>query len=117
MAKAVTGMNQVMRRNTLSETHRHDVAVGIAWKNVVIVRIRWQWITLPVALVVFALIFLTTTIWRNSKEKSIGVWKTSALAILFNGLGEDVQSFMGSGHEQGYVRARAREMKVQLEDD
>ena len=114
---AVAGMNQVMRRNTLSATYRHDVAVGLAWKNVVIVRIRWQWITLPAALVIFALVFLATTIWRNSKEKSIGVWKTSALAVLFNGLGDDVQGHVGSTEKQSQVRAQARDLKVHLADD
>lgn len=42
MTMAVTGINQVMRRNTLSATSRYDLAVGLAWKNVVIVRLRWQ---------------------------------------------------------------------------
>ena len=117
MAQAVAGMNQVMRRNTLSATYRHDVAVGLAWKTVVIVSIRWQWITLPAALVLFALVFLATTIWKNSKQESIGIWKTSALAILFNGLGEDVQEHVGSVDKRSHVRAKARDMKVHLEDE
>jgi hypothetical protein len=117
MADAVTAMNQVVRKNTLSATYRHDVSVGRAFKNVVIVHVRWQWITLPAALLLFALIFLISTIWRASKEPSIGVWKTSALAVLFNGPGDDVQGFVGSGKKQGYVRTKARDMEVQLGDD
>lgn len=117
MAAAVTAMNQVMRRNALSATYRHDVSVGQAFKTVVIVHVRWQWITLPVTLLSFALIFLVATIWRASKEESIGVWKTSALAVLFNGPGDDVQGFVGSGKKRGYVRTKARDMEVQLGDD
>ncbi|KIW04791.1 uncharacterized protein PV09_03978 [Verruconis gallopava] len=119
MAQAITVMNQVVRRNTLSSTGTHDVSVGVATRAVTIVDIRWQWITLPVALLVFALIFLITTMWRSSKDKEqIGIWKTSALAILFNGLGEDVQGFVGPGNKsQGYVRRKARDIKVQLDDD
>jgi hypothetical protein len=81
------------------------------------VRIRWQWITLPATLVVFALVFLVTTIWKNSKERSIGVWKTSALAILFNGLGEDVQGAVSAADKQSDVRTKARGMQVKLEED
>jgi hypothetical protein len=119
MAELVLVMNQVIRRNTLSSSHRQDVSVGLAYKTVIIVDIRWEWITLPVALLVFSLIFLVTTIWRSSKDKeNIGIWKTSALAILVNGLGEDVQGFVGAGNKkQGYVRRKAKDLKVQLDDD
>jgi hypothetical protein len=119
LAQAVKVMNQVIRRNTLSASHRHDVAVGLAYKTVVLVDIRWQWITLPVALLLFSLVFLATTMWRSSKDReAIGIWKTSALAILVNGLGDDVQSFVGPGSKkQGYVRRKAKDIKVQLDDD
>jgi len=119
MAGAVTAMNQVVRRNNLSMRDRHDVSVGQAWKYIVLVEIRWVWITLPAALLLFSLIFLIATVMRASKEEDkIGIWKTSALAILFNGLGEDVQNRVGSGsNRMGYTRSRARELKVQLDDD
>lgn len=119
MASAVLAMNSVLRRNTLSRSHREDIAQGQSFKNVVYVDVRWQWITLPAALLVFALVFLLATMYRSSKDKEqIGVWKSSALAILFNGLGEDVQGFVGPGNKkQGYVRRKARDIKVQLDDD
>ena len=119
MSEALTVMNQVVRRNTLSQRHRHDVAVGQSFRYVVLVNIRWQWITLPALLLLFALLFLLATVWRSSKDKQqIGVWKTSALAILFNGLGEDVQGFVGAGNKRmGYTREKAKDIKVQLEDD
>jgi hypothetical protein len=119
LAEAVLAMNQVARHNTLSRTRRHDVAVGVAYRNVVYVDVRWEWITLPVALLVFALFFLLATMYRSSKDKDqIGVWKTSALAVLFNGLGEEVQDYVGHGNKkQGYNRRKARDIKVQLDED
>lgn len=119
MADAVLAMNQMLRRNTFSVAKRHDVCVGNAFKNIVFVDVRWQWITLPAALLLFALVFLVATIYKSSKDREqIGVWKTSALAILFNGLGDDVQGFVGPGNKrQGYVRRKARDIKVQLDDD
>jgi len=119
MAEAVTVMNQILRRNILSSRHRQDVAVGKAFKEVVIVNIRWQWISLPAILLLFSLLFLIATVVRSSKdEENIGIFKTSALAILFNGLGDDVQAQVGSGNNRmGYTREKARDIKVKLDDD
>jgi hypothetical protein len=119
MAKALAGMNQVIRRNPVSRRGRHDVAVGKAYKYVVLVQIRWKWLSLPLILLVFSLIFLIATVVRSTKDQdNIGIFKTSALAILFNGLGEDVQERVGSGNNRmGLTRERARDMKVHLEDD
>lgn len=119
MAEAVTVMNQVVRRNSLSQRGRSDVAVGQAWQYVVLVKIRWQWLSLPLLLLVFSLMFLVATVVRSTKDQdNIGIFKTSALAILFNGLGEDVQDHVGSGsNKMGYTRERAKDMKVKLDDE
>jgi len=119
MAQAVMTANSVIRRNILSMRKQHDVAVGTTWQRLVLVHIRWEWITLPVALLVFSLFFLSSTMWKSSKDKQqIGIWKTSALAILFNGLGEDVQTFVGAGNKKmGYTREKAKDIQVHLDDD
>jgi hypothetical protein len=119
MAEAVTVMNQVVRRNTISISKTHNVSVGKAFQQVVLVKIRWVWISLPVILLMFSLLFLIATVVRSSKtEDQIGIWKTSALAILFNGLGEDVQYHVGAGNNpQGYMRSKANDIKVKLDDD
>jgi hypothetical protein len=119
IGQQVAMMNQVVRSNTNSASQRHDVAVGRAYKHTVIVHIRWVWITLPATLLLVSLIFLGTTVVRSSKEQdNVGIWKTSALAILFNGLGEDIQYHVGSGnHGMGYQRSKAKEIKVHLDED
>jgi hypothetical protein len=119
MAREVAVLNEVIRRNTNSASGTHNVSVGKAFKYVILVHIRWQWITLPAALLLFSLIFLIATVVRSSKEHDkVGIWKTSALAILFNGIGEDVQDRVGGGsHGMGYQRSKAKEMKVQLDND
>jgi hypothetical protein len=119
MAEAVTVMNQVLRRNTLSQRHRHDVAVGHAMRYVVLVEIKWVWLSLPIILLLLSLMFLVATVVRSTQEEDkIGIFKTSVLAVLFNGLGEDVQAQAGGGHNRmGYTRSQARDMKVHLDDD
>lgn len=118
MSQAITGMNQVIRRNAVSQTNSQAVAVGQAFKYVVLVQIRWKWLSLPLLLLMFSFLFLVTTIVRSTKDQDqIGIFKTSALAILFNGLGEDVQERVGAGNRTGINRERARDMKVHLDDD
>jgi hypothetical protein len=116
MSQTVAVMNQIVRRNAKSQSGLYDNAGGTAYKQVVLVRIRWQWITLPAALLVFALVFLLVTIFHSTRDtEQIGIWKTSALAILFNGIGEDVERYVGEGKkEMGYTRQKAHDLKVQL---
>jgi len=115
---AINTMNQIARRNPNSASGTHNVAEGTAFKTVVLVDIRWVWISLPVILLLFSLMFLVATVIRSKKaEDHIGIWKTSALAILFNGPGEDVQNHVGTSSKMGYTRAKAKELKVQLGDD
>jgi hypothetical protein len=84
----------------------------------VLVQINWRFLSLPIILLVLSLLFLIATAVRSEKEKDkIGIFKTSALAILFNGLGDDVQAQYGGGQRMGETRARARDIKVKLEDD
>jgi hypothetical protein len=47
MAEAVTVMNQILRRSVLSQSHTHNVAVGKAWKYVVLVQINWVCVSVP----------------------------------------------------------------------
>ncbi|KAE9978789.1 hypothetical protein EG328_001245 [Venturia inaequalis] len=119
MGKAVMAMNQVIRRNPVSQAQRHDVAVGKAYAYVVLVEIRWKWLSLPLILLIFSFMFLVATVVRSTKDQdNVGIFKTSALAILFNGLGEDVQERVGTGaNRMGYARERARDMKVRLDDE
>lgn len=120
MTNVVTVMNQVLRRNSLSVGERNDAAVGKAYIYQVLVEIRWKWLSLPLILLMFSLMFLIATVVRSSRDQeNIGIFKTSALAILFNGLGDDVQERVGYGgvNRMGYARERAKDMKVHLDDD
>ncbi|KAF7714310.1 Uncharacterized protein PECH_000438 [Penicillium ucsense] len=50
------------------------------------VQVRWVWLILPGALVVFSLLFLVTTIVRTRNQH---VWKSSPLVLLFSDLTVD----------------------------
>jgi hypothetical protein len=83
----------------------------------VLIKIHWVWISLPIILLIFSLMFLIATAVKSTREEDqIGIFKTSALAILVNGLGEDVQKQFGGNSRMGITRSRAKDVKVQLDE-
>ncbi|KAF2101109.1 hypothetical protein NA57DRAFT_36112 [Rhizodiscina lignyota] len=92
-----------------------NLQVGTAWEQVVFINVRWIWMVLPFTLLLFSLLFLLATIFKSEDEKGdIGIWKTSALAVLLNGLRGDVQRQMGDSHEMGEARKNAEDVRVKL---
>jgi hypothetical protein len=53
---------------------------------------------------------------EGRRDTNIGISKTSALAVLFNGPGDDVRDFVGDEKKAGKVREKAKGMEVQLVD-
>jgi hypothetical protein len=121
VSELVSGMAQAMsvalRRTAQSFTTVIPQWTGDAWEQQTRVHIRWPWIILPAALLIFSFLFLAVTIMRSEKDdKKIGIWKSSALAVLFNGLGEDVQDFVGTRTNLGHAREKAKQLHVQLDE-
>jgi len=115
MSRAFTTM---VRKTRNFDTDKVDNVNGKTWQPIVKVKIRWRWIILPVVLLMFSLIFLLATVIRSTKQDAkVGIWKTSALAVLFNGLGEDVQETVGNTTSRGYARSKAKDLKVKLEEE
>jgi hypothetical protein len=105
-------------RNTPSRNGSFDMVQGESWDMRIHVQTRWPWIILPLALLGLSLIFLVWTVVKSSREcQEVGIWKTSAIAILFNGLGDDVQKTFGSNCRMGQARIKARELRVKLVPD
>jgi hypothetical protein len=110
-------MSVSLRRTAIGFTSEIPQWQGDAWEQETRVHIRWAWFILPACLLLFSFLFLAVTIVRSEKgEKKIGIWKSSALAVLFNGLGEDVQDSVGTLTNLGEARARARRIHVHLDE-
>lgn len=111
-------MSVSLRRTAQGFTTNIPQWQGDAWEQENRVHIRWPWIVLPAALLIFSFLFLAVTIMRSEKDdKKIGIWKSSALAVLFNGLGDDVQDYVGTRTNRGHQIAKARQIHVQLDGD
>ncbi|KAF2403483.1 hypothetical protein EJ06DRAFT_471848 [Trichodelitschia bisporula] len=102
-------------RNTREGEGDVEMVLGIAWEEKTFISFRWVWFIMPVALLFFSLIFLVATVIRSSRdEPDVGILKTSTIAVLFNGLGKDVQEEVRPNCPISEVKARARELKVTL---
>lgn len=62
--------------------------VGKQHDTVIYITVRWWWLTLPVALELFAAILLLSTVTSATTNK-VAIWKSSALAVLFHGITEE----------------------------
>lgn len=108
----------VVIRNSQSSGKDVRFATGTAWKQDTLVQIRWGWIILPVAVLALSLTFLVGTVVVSSREREeVGIWKTSVIAVLFNGLGDEVQASVGSNCSMGKARRTARQLNVRLVPD
>jgi hypothetical protein len=110
-------MSTSLRRSTVGFSTEIPQWAGAAWDQQTRVRIRWGWIILPTCLLAFSFLFLAVTIALSEGEdkKKIGVWKSSVLAVLFNGLGEDVREHVGGAADMAEAREKARHLQVQLD--
>ncbi|KAF1974851.1 hypothetical protein BU23DRAFT_460234, partial [Bimuria novae-zelandiae CBS 107.79] len=89
-----------------------EMIPGPASDLVSVVEVRWEWLSLPLALLIFSFLFLVATIIRSSMAQDVGVWKTSAIATLLYGLPDDVREKVTSAKDQGTPRANAKRTKV-----
>jgi hypothetical protein len=111
LAKVMT----IVMRNTPSQNNTLQQANGVAWEQRTFVKTRWLWLILPLTLLTFSLIFLMATVAKSSREESqVGIWKTSIIAVLFNGLGEEVQKKVAPNCRMGEARDVARQLRVRL---
>ncbi|KAF1964139.1 hypothetical protein BU23DRAFT_493657, partial [Bimuria novae-zelandiae CBS 107.79] len=79
MERLATVMTNTIRQSS------GDAAIGKSFSVETYIGVRWVWLSLPVGLLVLALIFLAGTVIRTSMENDrVGVWKNSAIATLLS---------------------------------
>jgi hypothetical protein len=117
MENLATAMSVEVRNFQDSGVNVHQ-APGIAWKQDTLVQVRWAWISLPIAVLALSLVFLVSTVVISSRDRGeVGIWKTSIIAVLFNGLGDEVQQSIPPNCSMTETREKARHMKVKLMPD
>jgi hypothetical protein len=114
MARLAKGLTDSMRSSDQQEWVNGDV-FGVE----TFVHVRWEWLSLPVGLLVFTLLFLLGTIIKSSLVKEhVGVWKTSAIATLLYGLPDEMQKKITASapdDAKRTPRTKAKELKVRMQ--
>jgi hypothetical protein len=102
--------------NVMRSSSSKLMTPGEAYNKENYVSVRWEWITLPIGLLLIALIFFAATVTKSASERDrVGVWKTSAYATLLYGLPDDMQEKITRSGSTGTPRAKAKELKVKLQ--
>ncbi|KAE9981079.1 hypothetical protein EG328_011876 [Venturia inaequalis] len=108
----------VVLRNAANSTSEFQWVRGTAWNEQTFIHIRWAWAIWPILLLALSLVFLIMTVAKSSREENVvRIWKNSAIAILFNGPGEEVKKSVEANARLGKARAKARTLWVRLFPD
>lgn len=105
-----------MTNNLRTKIQGTEPVIGPAWGTQTFVRIRWVWISLPVFLLLATLAFVVGTIVKSSRQQ-VGIWKTSALAMLLHGLAGGARHKLDPEASASEVEAAARKIHVTLSPD
>lgn len=113
MERMANGLTNVMR-----SSDQHEWVQGEVFSVQTFVHVRWQWLSLPLGLLTFTLLFLLGTVIKSSFVKEhVGVWKTSAIATLLYGLPDEMQKKIiapAPDDASRTPRSKAKEIKVKM---
>lgn len=110
MERLATAMTNVVRSSPNT-----DMLAGSAFSMETYVAVRWEWLTLPLGLLLLSLVFLAATIFKSSLEKDqVGILKNSAILTLLYGLPDEMKGKLTRSMSTGTPRAKAKEFKVKL---
>ncbi|KAJ9608361.1 hypothetical protein H2200_007349 [Cladophialophora chaetospira] len=86
---------------------------GSLGQSLTILKVRWEWITLPIFLIVVSIIFFLGSIWET-KHLGIPIWKSSVLPVLCHGLEDPVRKGMERSNATSEMDEAAKAVKVRL---
>jgi hypothetical protein len=112
LERLATSMTNVLRTHS-----SHEFVQGRAYSLTTFIAIHWAWLTFPLALLLFSLLFLAATIIKTSKtvDGGIGLWKTSAMPTLLYSLPKDTQEAVASqGRWNKSSDANSEKIKIRL---
>ena len=88
-----------------------DKAHGKMYRTVTHVWVKWEWLILPIVLVIGSFLLLIMSIIASQRHHIL-IWKSDILAVLFHGVPPKDQTI--STHRSTDLKAAAEQMKVQL---
>ena len=109
----IKNMTRTITNNIRMNSHSSEFFMGSGGMETYI-KVRWEWIALPLALVLLTLVLLLSVILSSRKDGSIGIWKSSVLAALVNGFSDSVREQFGASTRLSDIFERSAQIRVQL---
>lgn len=106
-------VSRAMTDNLKSRPLHTSPVVGVAWEMKRFVQIRWVWISLPIASLVFSLILICATILEG-RTTHAPIWKSSSLATLIHGLTEETRALVDPRQSLSQTEATSEKLRVKL---
>ena len=88
--------------------------IGTACRTETYVSVRWQWLSFPFILLVLTLVFLVTTILKNTKSEILP-WKSSTTALLLHELTAEHHEKHADCERQDEMDTVAKDLKIKLQ--
>ncbi|KAL8752723.1 MAG: hypothetical protein Q9199_005539 [Rusavskia elegans] len=92
------------------------LAMGTAFENRTVIRIRWGWLVFPVGLVAMTAVVTLQTLLRSSRE-DIPAWGSSALALMLRGPFSKAHKTLPVNDSTDQFQRMARQTEVSVEKD
>lgn len=103
-----------MTRHIRSQASDQQSAHGVAYAAQTFVSVQWEWIILPVSLLILTLAFVALTV-AQSVEKEIPLWKSNSMPSLVYSLDETTsQSISGHGRNGEDMEQYAKAFKMAM---
>lgn len=96
-------------------TNNNAIARGLTARTVVLVRVQWAWLTLPVFVVLASGLFLIAEMVESRRKTDVRLWKSTATSLLIHSVSpaEGIMRSGVSGPEQ--LNRMAKTAKTRLE--
>lgn len=113
--KIASGLTSWMRTTLPAKADARYASTVIS--NETLVRVRWPWLTYPLALLVLGHVFLLTTI-RRTQRLRVRPWKGHRIPLLLANIDDVVKGAAAGGlHSRTGLEERIGRMKILLEYD
>ncbi|KAI8935466.1 hypothetical protein NX059_008036 [Plenodomus lindquistii] len=101
--------------NIVRSARSNEMISGKAFSKENYVSVRWEWLTLPIGLLLMSFVFLAATIFKSALETDkVGVMKNSAILTLLYGIPDEMRGQLTRSTSARTPRAKAKELKVKL---
>lgn len=99
------------------DTPSSDYPKGNVLASQTCVRVRWAWIGLPATLLFLTVVFVALVASQSAKHRWQGLWRASAVALLFHGFDVETRKRFGTVAGRNEMCKASEHVEVQLQKE